>query len=107
VIAFLGATIEVPGWVAVIGAVLGTVAFLAAAIAVARQAAIRESLATIIEANAELRRANDDLHRELATERERRAALEGRLEFITGQFAEQLVNAVVAATKSPNRKVTT
>lgn len=91
----LGATIEVPGWLAVTGAVFGSVALIAAAVAVARQAAIKESLATIVEANAELRRANEDLRRELNVERERRAALEGRLEAFTGQFAEQLVAAVV------------
>lgn len=85
----------VPGYVAAIVALLGLAGLIGGAWAVARQAAIRSSLSTIIEANAELRTANEDLRRELSAEREARAELAGRLDAVTTHLAEQLVEAVV------------
>ncbi len=89
--------IDVPAWVAVIGFVLGTVGTIAASVAVARQQAIKASLATIIQANEELRKANQDLKNELQTEREERVKLESRLELVTGSLANQIVTAVANA----------
>lgn len=104
----LSTSIDVPAWVAIVGTVLGIVAMIAAAVAIARQVAIKESLATIIDANEELRKTNADLRaehaidrekwaRELAVEREKRAQLEGRLDAVTSHLADQIVTAVAAA----------
>ena len=86
--------LEVSAWVASLGASLGVVGTIAASVAVWRQVAIKASLATIIEANAELRRANDDLRLQLDTERQARATLEGKLEVFTSHFAQQIIDVV-------------
>lgn len=86
--------LEVSTWVAVFVAFLGVVGTIAASVAVWRQVAIKASLATIIEANAELRRANDDLRLQLDTERQARATLEGKLEVFTSHFAQQIIDVV-------------
>ena len=86
--------LEVSAWVAAVGASLGVVGTIAASVAVWRQVAIKASLATIIEANAELRRANDDLRLQLDTERQARATLEGKLEVFTSHFAQQIIDVV-------------
>jgi hypothetical protein len=94
VIAAGSTSFDIPTWVAIIVAVLGIVGTVAAAVAVFRQVAIKASLATIIEANAELRKSNDDLRRDLADERLARANLEGKLEVFTTHFAQQIIDIV-------------
>lgn len=91
---FAASTLEVSAWVGLPIAVLGMVATVAAAVAVWRQVAIKASLATIIEANGELRRANEDLRVQLDTERQARATLEGKLEVFTSHFAQQIIDVV-------------
>lgn len=93
------ASIDVPAWIAIVAAILGVATTLAAAIAVARQAAIRASLDTIIQANDELRKDNADLRARLDAEVRARASLEGKLELFTSHFAEQIVQAVIATVK--------
>lgn len=92
-------SIDVPAWIAIVAAILGVATTLAAAIAVARQAAIRASLETIIQANDELRKDNADLRLRLDAEVRARASLEGKLELFTSHFAEQIVQAVIATVK--------
>lgn len=87
-------TVEISAWVALPMAVLGMVATVAAAFAVWRQVAIKASLLMIVEANAELRKANDDLRLQLDTERQARATLEGKLEVFTSHFAQQIIDVV-------------
>jgi regulator of replication initiation timing len=97
ILSLLGTTIDVPAWVAIVGAVFGAVSLIATSVAVGRQRAIRTSLDTLIEANEGLRKANDDLRAELKIEQEKRAQLEGRLDAVTSHLAEQIINAVAAA----------
>lgn len=87
--------LNVPVVVGVVVAAIGAIGAVAAAVAVWRQYAIKASLATIIEANAELRLANDDLRRELNDERQERAKLEGKLEVFTTHFAQQILDVVI------------
>lgn len=85
----------VSAWVAAVALVLGIVTTIAAAWAVARSVAVRASLDTIVEANAELRCANEDLRDQLGEEKLKRAELEGRLAVFVDTFAERIVSAVV------------
>jgi regulator of replication initiation timing len=93
------ATIDLPAWLALVGSFIGIVSAIAAAIAVARQAAIKVSLATIVEANAELRKANDDLRHELTAAKLETAQLKGRLDAVTSHLADQILSAVAVALK--------
>lgn len=88
-------SIDVPAWVAVVAVVFGVATTAGSAWAVSRSAAVKSSLETIIETNAELRHANDDLRHELADEKLKRAELEGRLAIFVDTFAERIVSAVV------------
>lgn len=71
------------------------------AIIYARQKAIRLSLASFVEANGELRQANNDLRTELANQKlvhaREVAELKGRLDAVTSHMADQIVNTVAAA----------
>lgn len=98
--------INIPAIVAVIVALLGAAGSVAAAVAVWRQYAIKASLATIIEANAELRLANEDLRRELNEERQERSKLEGKLEVFTTHFAQQILDVVIRTVET-TRTITT
>jgi regulator of replication initiation timing len=89
------ATVDLPAAIVVCSGVVTALAALGAAVAIFRQAAIKASLSTIIEANAELRKANDDLRAELATEKEKRAVLEGRMSIFVDEFADRIVVAVM------------
>lgn len=91
----VAATVDLPVLVVASGGVVTLIAALGAAVAIFRQAAIKASLSTIIETNAELRRANDDLRQELAAEKERRAVLEGRMSIFVVEFADRIVSAVM------------
>jgi regulator of replication initiation timing len=99
----VAASVNVPSIIAVIIAILGGVGTIAAAVTVVRQQAIKASLATIIEANAELRKANDDLRTELAEERQERAKLEGKIEVFTTHFAQQILDVVIRTVEATNR----
>lgn len=90
----LAADTVVPGWFVAIGGVLTVVATVAAAYAVSRSAALRVSMTTTAEANAELRLIIADLRSEVATEKEKRAQLEGRIDVLTSGLAERIVAAV-------------
>lgn len=90
-------SVDVPATLLVIGGVITTLTALGAAWAVFRTAAIRASQATIIEANAELRRANDDLRHEVALEKEKRAELAGQLSVFVDGLADRIVLAVTEA----------
>lgn len=94
---------DIPMWLAVIVSLFGLVGTVAGAVAVFRQYAIKASLATIIEANAELRLANDDLRKQLSAEREARANLEGKLEVFTQHFAQQIIDVVTQTLASAER----
>ena len=74
---------------------IGLVGTIAAAVAVARQYAIKESLAQIIIANDELRHTNNDLRQRLADSEKVIAQLDAKVELFTSHFAEQIVKAVV------------
>ena len=89
------ATIDLPVAIVACGGVVTLIAALGAAVAIFRQSAIKVSLSTIIETNAELRRANDDLRAELAAEKEKRAVLEGRMSIFVDEFADRIVVAVM------------
>jgi len=91
----LASGVTIPGWLAVFAATLAVVTTVAAGWAVARSAAVKESLTTIIDANEELRHANADLRDELTQEKERRAQLEGRLDVLMSGLAERIIAAVV------------
>jgi len=98
--------VNIPGFVAALLAILGFVGTVAAAIAVIRQKGIEQSQQTmersldvLSKANAELRLANDDLHKELQTERLERAKLEGKLEVFTDSFAQKILDAVIETIK--------
>ncbi len=91
----LAATIDLPVVIVACGGVVTMIAALGAAVAIFRQAAIKASLSTIIEANAELRKANDDLRVELSAEKEKRAVLEGRMSIFVDEFADRIVVAVM------------
>lgn len=86
---------DIPSWLGILATIIGIAGGVGAAVAVFRQQAIKASLATIIEANAELREANKDLRQELEAERQKRAALEGKLDLFTDHFAQQIVSAVI------------
>ncbi len=83
-----------------VGAVLTLTAIAGAAVAVWRSSSIRAALDTIQTINEELRQSNDDLRHELATEREKRANLEGRLDALTTDLADRIVKAVIAAMRT-------
>lgn len=87
--------LNIPGWVAAFVGLIGLVGTIAAAVAVARQYAIKESLAQIIVANDELRHTNNDLRQRLAESEKATAAQGAKLELFTSHFAEQIVHAVV------------
>ena len=91
----LAQSVDVPLGIAIVVGVLGLIGTVAAAVAVARQYAIKASLATIIEANAELRLTNIDLKARLDEEAQKRAHLSGQMDILTSHFAEQIVEAVV------------
>lgn len=93
----LGATVDMPVAVAVVAGLISILTAIGGAWVVVRQSAIKTSLSTIIEANAELRRANDDLRRELAEEKVRRGEIEGKLSVFVDEFASRIVEAVVQA----------
>jgi hypothetical protein len=100
-------TFDVPTWLGVVVTIFGVVGTVGAAVAVIRQYAIKASLATIIEANAELRKANDDLRLELNAERQARANLEGKLEVFTQHFAQQIIDVVtrtLEASRTPRTR---
>ena len=82
---------------AVVGTILTLVAVVAAAVAVWRSTAIRAILDTFRLSNEELRESNNELRRELADEREKRAILEGKVEALTSELADQIVAAVMRA----------
>lgn len=82
---------------AIVGTLLTIVAVIAASVAVWRSTAIRASLDTIRTLNEELRESNNELRRELADEREKRATLEGKVEALTSDLADQIVAAVMRA----------
>ena len=98
--------VNIPAAVAVLVGLFGMIGSIAAAVAVVRQYAIKASLATIIEANAELRLANDDLRRELNEERQERSKLEGKLEVFTTHFAQQILDVVIRTVET-TRTITT
>jgi len=91
----MGQQIDLPAWLVAITAVLGLIGTVAAAVAVARQVAIKSSLDAIIVANAELRADNDHLRTRLDDAAKTTANLEGKLEVFTSHFAEQIVRAVI------------
>lgn len=99
----LATTIDVPAWVAIVGTTILILSTVIGGVVAARQVAIKQSLEVITAANVELRLANADLHSQLADEREKRAALEGRLDAITGDLADQIIKAVAdtLARKAP------
>lgn len=84
----------VPGWAIAIGGFLTVIATVAAAYAVSRSATLRASMTTTTEANAEMRLIIADLRAEVATEKEKRAQLEGRIDVLTSGLAERIVAAV-------------
>lgn len=99
-------TVDLPVSVAVTATLLTLVGLIAAGVSLSRSSALRSSLETITMANVELRQANADLRaeseadrqrfdRQLAEEREKRAALEGRLEAVTADLGRMIVEAVV------------
>lgn len=95
--AMFGGAVTIPGWLAATAALLAVATTVAAGWAVSRSAAVKESLATIIEANEELRRANADLRAEVQAEKERRAQLEGRLDVLVSGLAERIISATADA----------
>ncbi len=95
--------IDIPAWLVVISALLGLVGTVAAAVAVARQVAIRESLKSIILANDELRADNNHLRARLDDAAKTTANLEGKLEVFTSHFAEQIVAAVIETVERTTR----
>ena len=101
-------TVDLPAWLAVVGAVLTLAATGGTAWQIARSKSIEATLNTLTIANAELRKANDDLRlerdddrtkfsAELAAEREKRAELEGRMSLLLDGMAERIVGAVADA----------
>lgn len=98
-------SVNLPAWLAGIALFLTLTATVGAAYAVARQSAVKSSLDTITLANAELRKANEDLRQshadevahfraELSEEKQKRAELEGRLAVFVEEFAERIIAAV-------------
>ena len=101
-------TVDLPAWLAVVGAMLTLAATGGTAWQIARSKSIEATLNTLTIANAELRKANDDLRlerdddrtrftAELAAEREKRAELEGRMSLLLDGMAERIVCAVADA----------
>lgn len=101
------ATVDLPAWLFAIATVFGLAGTLGSAWAVARQKAITASLDTITTANEELRRANADLHQQLAHERERRAELEGKVSIFVDEFADRIVLAVMETWRRTHPPTTT
>lgn len=93
----IASTVDVPAIMLVIGAVITALTAVGAGWAVFRTAAIRASMTTIIEANAELRLANEDLRHEVALEKEKRAELAGQLSVFVDGLADRIVGAVTEA----------
>lgn len=93
-VAVLATSVDLPVMVVVAGGVVGLLASIGAAWAIVRMAAIKASLDTIIDANAELRRTNDDLRAELKVERKLRADSDARTATVVDDLAERLVRAV-------------
>lgn len=92
--AILAQGVTVPPWLAVAGTILALTTTVAAAVAVARSAAIKASAQTLTEINEELRRGIADVRNELDREKERRAQIEGRLDVLTSGLAERIIAAV-------------
>jgi len=95
--AVLAATVDVPAMVLAAGGLVTVLTAVGAGWAVFRTAAIRASMTTIIQANAELRLANEDLHHEVALEKEKRAELAGQLSVFVDGLADRIVGAVTEA----------
>lgn len=93
----VASSVDIPAIVLVVGGVITALTAVGAGWAVFRTAAIRASQSTIIEANAELRRANDDLRKEIAEERLKSAELAGRLSVFVDGLADRIVLAVTEA----------
>lgn len=93
-VALVATTVDLPVAVVVAGGLVGLLTSLGAAWAIVRMAAIKASLDTIIDANAELRRTNDDLRAELKAERRRVTDSEHRTSVVVDQLAARLVDAV-------------
>lgn len=96
-------TVDIPAWLVIITTVLGLVGTVAAAVAVSRQVAIKESLKSIITANAELRADNDHLRTRLDDAAKTTENLKGKLEVFTSHFAEQIVQAVIETVERTSR----
>ncbi len=93
-VALVAATIDLPVVVVVAGGIVGLLTSLGAAWAIVRMAAIKASLDTIIDANAELRRTNDDLRAELVAAKQRTVDSEHRTTVLVEELAARLVEAV-------------
>lgn len=103
-----GTSIDLPAWAAILGLITSVAFTVTSAVIYSRQVIIRQTLASVIDANTELRSANADLKGELAAAKLETAKLEGRLDAVTSHLADQIVKAVAdAVARSPLTVTTT